>query len=55
MHRQSLWAVPNCWHCCSADKVLLLHVQTKQFADKDNADLFAEEAAAQREVSHVVN
>lgn len=26
-------------------------MQTKQFADKDNADLFAEEAAAQREVS----
>lgn len=27
-----------------------LDVQTKQFADKDNADLFAEEAAQQREV-----
>ncbi len=25
-------------------------VQTKSFADKNNADLFAEEAAAQREV-----
>jgi len=25
-------------------------LQTKQFADKDNADLFAEEAAQQREV-----
>ena len=27
-----------------------LSLQTKQFADKDNADLFAEEAAQQREV-----
>lgn len=30
---------------------LLGVMQTKQFADKDNADLFAEEAAAQREVT----
>jgi exportin-1 len=28
-------------------------VQTKQFASQDNADLFAEEAAAQREVRSV--
>jgi hypothetical protein len=41
-------------HGSAAQDILsLVHVQTKQFADKDNADLFAEEAAAQREVSWI--
>ena len=35
--------------CCDLLSVPL-SLQTKQFADKDNADLFAEEAAQQREV-----
>lgn len=30
--------------------LVFVPLQTKQFADKDNADLFAEEAAQQREV-----